>query len=103
MLLSVVLTVLAVLVLAVVAVGCTAVPFVVAVDMAERRRFSAARWGGTQLVVLVLAALVGYVGLKHTALLLVPAVLLCWLTPLVLWMLSSGETRIGGTQGAHEP
>ena len=102
MLSSVVLAVLAVLVLAVVGVLCTAVPFVVAVDMAERRRFSPARWGGVQLVLLVLGALVGYVGLKHNALLLLPAVLLCWMAPLVLWVLSADETRIGGRQGAHE-
>jgi hypothetical protein len=102
MLLSVVLTVLALAVLAVGGVLCTAVPFVVAVDMAERRCFSPARWGAAQLVLLVLGGLVGYVALKHLALLLLPAVLLCWMTPLALWVLSADDTRIGGRQGAHE-
>jgi hypothetical protein len=102
MLLSAVLSVAAVLVVAAVAVACSAVPFVVAVDMAERRGFSTARWGACQLALLVLAALVGYVALRHTVLLVVPAVLICWLTPLLLWVLGPQETRIGGRQGAHE-
>jgi len=91
---------------AVLAVGAalTAVPFVVAVDMAERRRFSATRWGGVQLALLVLAALVFLVGWRHGHLLLlgVPAALLCWLTPLVVSLLSTDDGPLGGYQGAHE-
>jgi hypothetical protein len=102
MLISVVLAVLAVLVVAAVGVGCTAVPLVVTVDMAERRRFSPARWGGAELVLLAVAALMAYVGVRHAILMLVPAALLCWLTPLVLWLLSADDTGLGGQQGAHE-
>lgn len=102
LLLSTVVVVLAVLVLATLAVGVTAVPFVKVVDMAERRGFSPARWGGAQLVLLALAGLVAYVGLKHAVVLVLPALLLCWLAPLVVSLLSRTDTWAGGRQGAHE-
>ncbi|MFN2538223.1 MAG: hypothetical protein ABR549_08730 [Mycobacteriales bacterium] len=103
MLLSLVVVVLAVLVAAALGVGFTAAPFVRTVDMAERRGFSPARWGGAQLVLTGLAVPVGYVAVKHTLALAGPALLLCWLAPGVLSLLSDQETSIGGRQGAHEP
>jgi hypothetical protein len=104
MLLSVVVLLLMAAVVLLVVAGLTAVPFVVAVDMAERRRFSATRWGGLQLALLAVAALVFLVGWRHGHLLLlgVPSVLLCWLTPLVLSLLSTDDGALGGYQGAHE-
>jgi hypothetical protein len=85
-----------------VAVACTAVPFVKAVDLAEQRGFSTVRWGAVELVLLALAAVVGYVGWRHSLVLLLPAVLLCWAAPLVITLLSRDDRGIGGYQGRHE-
>ncbi len=102
MLVSVVIAVVVVVGVGALAAALTALPFVVAVDMAERRRFSPARWGGVQLVLLALAALLGVLAWKSTwwILLLVPVVV--WAPPLMLSLLSADERSVGGYQGAHE-
>jgi hypothetical protein len=102
LLLSVLVVALLALVVGALAAVLIVVPFVRAVDLAERRGFSPTRWGAVQLVLLALGALVGVMALRHTGLLLLPAALLCWVTPLVLSLLSEGEVAVGGRQGAHE-
>lgn len=83
----------------------TLVPFVVALSLAERRRFSAGRWGSVTL-----AGAVG--GLLLAGLLLsgdrVPApvavlpLLLGWTGPAALRLLSAQDTAVGGRAGRHE-
>jgi type II secretory pathway component PulK len=87
-----------------IAVGVLVVPFVVAVDMAERRRFSTARWGAVALVGSGLAVMVAaLIPLQHlSGLLLTLSVALAWTGPGVLALLDASQRRVGGTQGAHE-
>ena len=101
MLLSALVVGLVVLVAATLAAVLTAVPFVVAVDLAERRGFSTTRWGGVQLVLLGLAAAVGWVGLRHAGVLVLVVPVLCWATPLLLVLLGGDDSRVGGYRGAH--
>ncbi|MDX6218393.1 MAG: hypothetical protein QOD70_191 [Frankiales bacterium] len=102
LLLSVLVVALLALVVGALAAVFTAWPFVLAVDMAERRGFSPTRWGGVQLVLLGLGALLAVLALRHTGFLLLPAAVLCWVTPLVLSLLKEDEVGVGGQQGAHE-
>ena len=102
LLLSLLLVVVVVAAIGAVLAAVSALPFVVAVDMAERRGFSPARWGGLELVLLALAATVTYLGWKHNVLLMPLAVLLAWAAPLLLSLLSGWEQAVGGRQGAHE-
>jgi hypothetical protein len=78
------------------------VPFVLAVDMAERRGFSATRWGAIALVdaALVLAS-VSLVR-KHSALVLVLSALIAWAVPLALSLMDRSQVRLGGYQGRHQ-
>ena len=94
--------VLVVAVLSALAAALLVVPFVQAVDMAERRGFSTWRWGGLQLLALGLAVLGGYGLRHHNPLVLLPFALLCWVVPGALALLSQQDQRIGGRQGAHE-
>ncbi|MGB8650117.1 MAG: hypothetical protein WCD35_05585 [Mycobacteriales bacterium] len=101
--LAAVLTVLVVgLLLGALALLLGVLPFVVGVDMAERRGFSTARWGGLCVGSVLLAALVGYAALKgpRPAVLLVP--LLAWSVPAVLRLLDPARVPLAGSQGAHE-
>ena len=85
--------------------GFTLVPFVLALEMADHRRFSTTRWGAVALIGSI-------VGLALTLLLVrsdrVPSVitllplLLTWAGPGALWLLSGEETAVGGRAGAHE-
>ena len=102
MLVTVLFAVVVVLAAAALAALFTAAPFVVAVDMAERRRFSAGRWGAVQLTLTGLAGVLAYLTLRHSALLLVPVPFLCWLVPVGLALMGNGTGRLGGYQGAHE-
>lgn len=102
LLLSLLLVVVVVAALGAVLAAVSAVPFVVAVDMAERRGFSTARWGALELVLLVAAAAVGYLAWKHTLVLLPFGMVLAWVIPLLLALLSGREETLGGYQGAHE-
>lgn len=93
----------AVLVLAL--AGLTVVPFVIAVGMAERRGFSAARWGGVALVAAPLGLLSAYALVERTGLPWPVAVLpvaLTWAAPAALWLLEGDEHQLGGRAGRHE-
>jgi hypothetical protein len=86
------------------ALAVTVVPFVLTVDMAERRRLSTVRAGAFALVTIglgLLGALAVYRGDRATALVLVPLVL-TWAGPLTVTMLEPGQVRLGGRPGAHE-
>ena len=83
----------------------TLVPFVVALQMADARRFSTARWGAVaitcSLVGLALAALVVRSDTLPTAGALVPLAL-TWGGPAALWLLTGEEELVGGRAGRHE-
>jgi hypothetical protein len=87
---------------AVVALGVA--PFVLTVDAAERRGFSPTRWGAFTLTGTLLMLALGYwvVHGHHTRVLLLPALIFGWAALGVLSLLSRDQTRVGGTQGAHE-
>jgi hypothetical protein len=103
LLVSLLAVLLIVLVAAAVAVGLLVVPFVVAVDMAERRGFSTWRCGLLTLACLGVGA-GGILALRHhSPLLLVPCAALCWAVPGLLSLLSEDQKRLGGRQGGHEP
>jgi hypothetical protein len=100
---------LAVLTLAVIlAVGCVVgigfvvVPFVLTVDMAERRGFSTTRWGAIALVDLALASAAGLLVMRHSALLLVVAAALAWAAPAALSLMDRTQVTLGGRQGGHQ-
>lgn len=78
-------------------------PFVVGVDMAERRGFSTERWGALCLLGSALGVAVGYAVRSQdlSVTLYLPALALAWATPGVLALLAAGQ-RIGGPQGLHE-
>lgn len=100
-------TLLAVLLVAVVVlalgVGLAVAPYVVSIDMAERRGFSSTRWGAVALVPVGLMLVLGFEVVKRHApgLLLVPVAAFGWLTPLTL-LLVHDASRLGGSGGAHE-
>ncbi|MCW2544509.1 MAG: hypothetical protein JWM40_2061 [Frankiales bacterium] len=101
MTLGVLCAIVAIVCLLVVALGV--LPFVLAVDAAERRGFSTTRWGAVALGGTALMLVVAYwdvVG-DHARVWLLPAVLLSWAGLLVLSLLGE-RSRIGGPQGAHE-
>lgn len=80
------------------------VPFVLTVDLAERGGFSTARWGSACVAaVLVTAALALRIELGgHTRVLHLVPLALVLLPPLVVSLLDHNQTRVGGSQGAHE-
>jgi hypothetical protein len=95
---------LVVAVLVAAALAVTVVPFVLTVDMAERRRLSTVRAGAFSLVTIalgLLGALVVYRGDRPTVLVLVPLVV-TWAGPMAMAVLEEGQARIGGRPGAHE-
>jgi bacteriorhodopsin len=103
MLAAVLLVTLVLALLAGLGVALAVAPFVLGVDMAERRRFSTDRWGAVCLLGIAVA-LVWVFQVHHGdwprplhLLALVPA----WAGPAVLAVLGPGQ-RAGGTQGAHE-
>lgn len=85
--------------------GVTLVPFVVALRMADARRFSSSRWGAValagSLLGLLLALVVARSDRLPDALALLP-LLLTWAGPGALWLLSGEEALVGGRAGAHE-
>lgn len=89
--------------LALVGIGLTVLPFVVAADLAERRGLSVPR-AGTLTLVAVGVALAGVVlvlrGDRPSMLALLP-LLLTWLVPGALLLLR-GPGRVGGRRGLHE-
>lgn len=83
----------------------TLAPFVVALQMAEARRFSTARWGaltlaGTGVALLLVLVLVRGDRLA-TPIALLP-LLLTWGGPAALWLLAEQDTGLGGRAGRHE-
>jgi ABC-type Mn2+/Zn2+ transport system permease subunit len=85
-------------------VAVTVVPVFVALQMADVRRFSTGRWGAASMAGVVLGLGLAYELHKHSAprLLVVLPLLLTWVTPCGLWLLSEDQTRIGGRAGLHE-
>ncbi|MCW2679408.1 MAG: hypothetical protein JWM62_809 [Frankiales bacterium] len=83
----------------------TLAPFVVALQMADERAFSATRWGAialaASLVGLALALLFYRSERIPTLAALLPLVL-TWTGPGLLWLLTAQEARLGGRSGAHE-
>ncbi len=83
----------------------TLAPFVVALQMAETRAFSATRWGAFALVACGLGLLLALVFYRSdsvpSAAALLPLVL-TWAGPGALWLLTGEEAAIGGRAGAHE-
>ena len=81
----------------------TALPWLVALRMAERRGFSTGRWGTASLVVSasVLLGAYGLARLLPTGV-AVAALGACWTVPGALWLLEAGQGRLGGRPGAHQ-
>lgn len=83
----------------------TLVPFVLALQMAEQRAFSTARWGVVALVGSLVGLLLALVFFRSDRI-PAPAALLpltfTWAGPGLLWLLTGDESRVGGRAGAHE-
>ncbi len=85
--------------------GLTLVPFVVALELAERRRFSTTRWGAVSLAASVLGLGFALLVLRSDSVppaVALPGVLLTWLAPVLLRVLGPAGTALGGRAGAHE-
>ena len=95
---------LVVIVVLAVLVAVTVVPIYVAVQMAENRRFSTTRWFAVASGTVLLGLAGGYLLHRHDLprLVVVLPVVLTWAAPVVLWLMESGQVRIGGRAGAHE-
>ena len=79
------------------------VPFVVAVDMAERRGFATSRTGTATLLLMLAGLGLGYAAVQGRYwLLLLPAVALAWSGPGILTMMDASQTRVAGALGAHQ-
>ena len=87
-----------------VGVGLVVAPFVVALHMAESRRFSTLRWGAVALGGSAAGALLTLLLWRRpelpTVVALIPLVL-TWLGPTTLWVLEEGQS-VGGRPGRHE-
>lgn len=81
----------------------TLVPFVLALQTAERRGFSTARWGAVSLVASVAGVLLVLLVLRSEAPRwgVLPPLVLAWAAPVALWA-TSGSERLGGRAGRHE-
>jgi hypothetical protein len=96
-------TLIVIVVLAVL-VAVSVLPIYVAVQMAESRRFSTTRWFGVASVTVLVGLAGGYLLHRHDLpriVVLLP-VALTWGAPIVLWLLESGQVRLGGRAGLHE-
>jgi hypothetical protein len=93
-----------VIVLLAVLVAVTVLPVFVALQMADARRFSNARWGAISLVTVALGLSVAYLLHKHDAsrVLVALPLVLTWAAPGALWLLETQQTSIGGRPGLHE-
>ncbi len=83
----------------------TLAPFVVALQMADARSFSTARWGAVALVGSVLGLLLALAFYRSDRIPAVAALLpltFTWAGPGLLWLLTGKETLVGGRAGAHE-
>ena len=92
----------AVLLLALVVV--TVLPLYVALQMADSRRFSTARWAAVSAVG-ILGGL-GYAYVLHRGdspkLLPLLPLILTWVGPAALFLLDGAQARVGGRAGRHE-
>ena len=79
----------------------TVLPVFVALQMADARRFSTARWCGVAAVG-VLLGLAWAWSLRSHHLLAAAPLLLTWTGPGLLWLLEPVQTRFGGRAGRHE-
>jgi hypothetical protein len=93
-----------VVVLLAVLVVVTVLPAFVALQMADARGFSTGRWGALSVVTVALGLALAYLLHKHgvARILVVLPLVLTWAAPAGLWLLESGQTRIGGKAGLHE-
>ncbi|MFN2523779.1 MAG: hypothetical protein ABR614_10785 [Mycobacteriales bacterium] len=82
----------------------TVAPLYVALQMADTRRFSTARWAVVAGFAVVVGLGAAYVLRSHDVPKLVPLVplALTWTGPLLLWLLDPSQTRLGGRAGLHE-
>ena len=78
------------------------VPFVLAVDLAERRGFSPARWGACSLAAAGAAVLLARTLHGAPRVLLVVPLALTWAAPAALSLLEASHARLGGLAGRHE-
>lgn len=92
-------------VLLVLLAAVTLVPFVVALQMADNRRFSTTRWGAVALVGSAVGLLLALVFYRSdsvpSAAALLPLVV-TWAGPGALWLLTGEEAAVGGRAGAHQ-
>lgn len=91
-------------VLALAGLGLTVVPYVVALDLAQGRRFSTARSGALALggvLVGLGGAFLLYRSDLPTVLVALPLAM-TWAVPGVLWLLDERQALLGGRAGAHE-
>ena len=83
----------------------TLVPFLVALQMADARRFSTARWGAVTIVAsllgLALALLVARSDSLPALAVLIPLAV-TWAGPAALRLLTGEEELVGGRAGRHE-
>ena len=83
----------------------TLLPFVVALQMADARRFSTARWGAfaivASLIGLGLALLVARSDTLPSVGVVIPLAV-TWAGPAALWLLTGEEELVGGRAGRHE-
>jgi hypothetical protein len=89
-------------VVCVVGLGVVVMPFVLTVDMAERRGFSTTRWGGIALLDAALALASASLVVKHSALVLVATAALAWAAPVALSLMDRTQVLLGGYQGRHQ-
>lgn len=85
-------------------VAVTVLPVFVSLQLAERRRFSTARWFVVSSVGVLLGLGVAYVLHKHGVSRFVQSVplVLTWVGPAVLWLLEERQVGLGGRAGRHE-
>jgi multidrug efflux pump subunit AcrB len=96
-------TVIVALVLAVL-VALTVLPVFVALQMADARRFSTARWFAFAGLAVVVGLGLAYLIHKRDlpGFVAVIPLFLTWAGPAALWLLEEGQTRVGGRAGLHE-
>ncbi len=83
----------------------TLAPYVVALTMAESRRFSATRWGVVALLGSLFGLLLALLFYRSDRLPDLAALLplgFTWSGPALLWLLTGTEDLVGGRAGAHE-
>ena len=85
-------------------VALTVVPVFFALEMADARRFSTARWFAVSAAGVGIGLGYAYVLHKHHAPRLVQLLplVLTWAGPAALWLLEEGQARYGGRAGRHE-